>query len=122
MTANGDHRGDEPLAGASRSFEEHEHQLLEELYERIWRDIPPGATVGEACAEMERAVLRDDDARELLMRVQALARVNDGYLRSHFLRANAPPKATETRYRFALAGTPQAKEAIQPDETPRRGI
>jgi hypothetical protein len=113
MSADGDHRADEPLRVAGRAFEDHERELLEELMQRVWRDIPPGATVAEALAEIERAALTEDDARELLLRVQALATSNDGYLRSHFTQPEAPAETTETQYEFALRGTPQGKEAIE---------
>jgi hypothetical protein len=109
MSADGDHRADEPLTAAGRAFEDHERELLEELMQRVWRDIPPGATV----AEIERAALEEDEARELLERVQALAKSNDGYLRSHFTQPEAPAETTETQYEFSLRGTPQGKEAIE---------
>lgn len=113
MGAEGEHRGDEPLADARRSFEDHERELLDQLLERVGRDIPPGATVGEAMREIERAATEDKDARELLLRAQTLGRENDGYLRSHFTKGEVPADDLETQYEFALAGKPQAREALQ---------
>lgn len=113
MTAEGDHGADEPLVAAGQSFEDHERELLQELLERVWRGIPPGATVAEAVAEMERAALEEDDARELLLRVTELAQANDGYLRSNFMQPKAPADPTETKYVFAVRGTPQGEEAIE---------
>lgn len=112
MTSEGGYRADEPLAGAQRSFEDHERALLDELFERVWRDIPPGATVGEALREMERTVIEDEDVRELLLRVNVLGAANDGYLRSRFMETEAPIDDMETKYKLPLTGTPQAKEAV----------
>lgn len=109
MTSEGDHR-EEPLAGARRAFEDHERELLDEFFERLWRDIPPGATVGEAMREIERAALEDEGALELFLRVNTLGEANDGYLRSRITEFEAPVDDTEIQYRSPLAGKPQAKE------------
>lgn len=110
MTSEGDHRADEPLAGARRSFEEHERELLDEFFQRLWRDIPPGATVGEAMREMERAALEDEEVLELFLRVKTLEEANDGYLRSRVMEFEAPADDTEIQYQSPLAGKPQAKK------------
>ncbi|MGN6815423.1 MAG: hypothetical protein ACTHK3_04980 [Solirubrobacterales bacterium] len=113
MGSEDKHRGDELLAHARRSLEDHERELLDQLLERVWRDIPPGATVGEAGREIERAATEDEDARELLMRARTLGHENNGYLRAHFIQDGAPADNMEPQYQFALAGKPQAREALQ---------
>jgi hypothetical protein len=112
MASDGNRQDGDPLAEAARSFERHERALLDELFKRVWRDIPPGATIAQAVREIERAVIEDEDARELLMRVKALDDGNNGYVHSRFREHEVPIESVETRYRFALAGTPQADEAL----------
>ncbi len=88
----------DPLEEAGRAFEEHERELFNELIARAQRDIPEGATVSEAIAEMKRAIAEDDDARELLFRVTAIQMQNRGYIQTHFEEMTAKEVEPEPRY------------------------
>jgi hypothetical protein len=111
MTKDSDGESKDPLKGAFESFEEHEKDLFEEVMSRIQRDIPDGATVGEAIAEMRRAMLKDDDARDLLLRVAVLQSQNRGYIRNHFEELSAKQAADiGTKYTGAIRGRPLSGE------------
>lgn len=88
MTSEPDRSPEDPLKGAGEAFEEHEKDLVDKLMARIQRDIPPGATVGEAIAEMQRAMAEDDDAKELLFRIVAVQNQNSGYISTQFEEAS----------------------------------
>lgn len=98
------------LGNAARAFEEHERELFEELMTRIQRDIPEGATVEEAVAEMRRAILEDDDARELLLRSAVMQNQNHGYIRSHFEQLSAKLADPRSRVSPAMWGRPLSRE------------
>lgn len=109
---NGNQEPNDPLGNAGRAFEQHERELLETLMARAQRDIPPGATVAEAVAEMQRAVAEDDDAKELLMRVAVVQSQNGGYIRSHFERLGAEMVGPERAYTSANRGRPLTREEL----------
>jgi hypothetical protein len=103
---------DDRLEGAGQAFEQHERELFEELLARAQRDIPEGATVAEAMAEMRRAIAEDDDARELLLRVSIIQSQNRGYIRSYFEQLNAKLADPGTRLTAAMGGRNLSREEL----------
>jgi hypothetical protein len=103
---------DDALEGAGRAFEEHERGLLEELLGRVQRDISGGATVGEAMAEMRRAMVEDEDVRELLLRVVTIQNQNRGYIRTYFEQLNAKVADPGTKYTAAMGGRRLSEEEL----------
>lgn len=99
MSSSASEPPEDPLKGAELHFEEHERELLEKLMARAQRDIPEGATVAEAMAEMRRAITEDEDARELLFRVATIQSQNDGYISSYFASTHARAAALGVKYR-----------------------
>ncbi len=94
------------MRAAERAIEEHEEELLNELFAQMERGISEGATVAEAVAEMRKAVFEDPETRELAERVWTLMFFGDGeYLRSKLLPAPGfEPPDVETKY--TLRGGP----------------
>lgn len=93
-------------------FEEHEQKLFEELLARVQRDIPEGATVGEAMAEMRRAIAQDEDARDLLLRVSIIQEQNRGYIRSYFEQLAAKLADPGNKYAAAMSGRRLSQEEM----------
>jgi hypothetical protein len=112
LSSGAEKDSDGTLEGAGRAFEEHEQKLLEELMTRAQRDIPEGATVGEAMAEMRRAITEDDDARELLLRVTIIQSQSRGCIRSHFEQLNAKLADPEIKYTAAMGGQRLTQEQL----------
>jgi hypothetical protein len=112
MTAGSDREPDDPLKGASESFEEHERDLLEELTARVQRDIPKGATVGEAIAEMQRAMFEEEDVSELLLRTAVLQNLNRGYIRTYFEELSAKQADLGADFTAAIRGRPLSREEL----------
>lgn len=109
---SGPGKEDDPLDNAGQAFEQHEQELLEKLTARAQQGIPPGATVGEAIEEMQRAIVEDDDARELLERVAIIQSQNSGYIRSRFEQADAELADMHRQYTSAGPGGPLSREAL----------
>ena len=103
---------DESLEEASKAFEEHERKLFDELLVRMQRDISKGATVGEAMAEMRRAITEDDDARELLLRVAVIQNQSRGYIRSYFEQLTAKMADPGTKFTAAMSGRRFSQEEL----------
>lgn len=113
MAAGSNQEPEDVLKGASEAFEEHEKDLLDEVMARVQRDIPEGATVGEAVSEMRRAAFEDDDAMELLLRMAVLQHQNRGYIRNHFEELAARQAADiGTKYTAAIRGRPLSEEEL----------
>jgi hypothetical protein len=79
---------------------------------RLHRDIPEGATVGEAIEEMRRAMLEDDDARELALRMLVLKDHNHGFIRACSDELAAKQAEEEVGYTAAIDGRPPSKEEL----------
>jgi hypothetical protein len=103
---------DDPLEGAGEAFEEHERKLFDELMARMQRDIPKGATVSEAMAEMRRAITEDEDARELCLRVAIIQNQNRGYIRSYFEQLAAKLADPGTKYTAAMGDRRLSREEL----------
>jgi hypothetical protein len=112
LSSGADKDPDDTLDAAGRAFEEHERELFDELLTRVQRGIPEGATVGEAMAEMRRAISEDDDARELLLRVTIIQNQNRGYIRSYFERLNAKLADPGTKYTAEMGGRCLSQEEL----------
>lgn len=80
---------------------------------RVQRDIPPGATVAEAMAEMRRAVSEDEDAQELLFRVTTIQGQNSGYISSYFESLPDKLEGLEPKYRATAKGRAISKEELE---------
>jgi len=113
MTAGSNSEPADPLEGASEAFEEHEKDLLAKAMARLQRDIPEGATVGGAVREMRRAMLEDDDARELLLRVAVVQNQNRGHIRTYFEELSAKAADLDVEYTAAIRGRPMSEEELE---------
>lgn len=112
MTSKPDEDPNETLKGAAQDFEDHERQLFDELMARMQRNIPEGATVAEAIAEMRRAVTEDDEARELVLRVAIIQSQSHGYIRTYFEQLAAQLADPRSRVTAALSGRPLSREEL----------
>lgn len=110
MTAEPDREHGDPLRAAAEAFEEHERDLLDEVMARIQRDIPGDATVGEAIEEMQRAMLEDEDAQELLFRTALLQNRGSGYIRTRF-EGLAAAQSEDLHIQYTTA-RPMSEEAL----------
>jgi hypothetical protein len=112
LNSGAEEDSDDTLEEAGRAFEEHERKLFEELMTRVQQGIPDGATVGEAMAEMRRAITEDDDARELLLRVTIIQNQNRGYIRTYFEQLTAKLADPGTKYTAAMGGRRLSREEL----------
>lgn len=113
MAADSNREPEDALKGASEAFEEHEKNLLEEAMARVQRGISKGATVGEAIREMRRAMLEDDDARELLLRMAVLQNQSQGYIRTYFEELSAKQAAgIGSKYAAVARDRPLSEEEL----------
>jgi predicted RNase H-like HicB family nuclease len=79
----GEGRPDDAMRNAERAMEEHEAELFDTLKDLLDSRIPPGATVEEAMAAMERALKDDPEVRALATRLALTIDLSGGrYLQS----------------------------------------
>jgi len=90
-THNPDAGGD-PIHAVQQAMEEHESELLAELFTEMQQAIPEDATVFEAMIEMRRAMFEEPKTRELAMRVMTLTFTGEGRLREFLPEGMEPPE------------------------------
>lgn len=100
------------LEGAARDFADHERELFEEVMSRMQRDIPEGATVADAVAEMRRAMTEDEDVREMVLRVAIIQNQSHGYIRSYFEQLAAKTADPQSRVTAAISGRQLSQEEL----------
>ncbi|HSC20982.1 MAG TPA: hypothetical protein VLC07_04570 [Solirubrobacterales bacterium] len=100
------------MKAVSEAFEEHEKALFEETMARLHRDIPEDATVAEAIEEIRRAVMEDDDAKELALRMLVLKDHSHGFIHTHADELAAQRADEDPTYTAAIGGRPPSKEEL----------
>ncbi len=83
-------------------MEEHESDLLDRLLTEVQQGIPGGASVGEAMAEMRRALFEAPESRELATRVITLMFGGQGYLRRTLRPDGGEPAGANDVYRAVV--------------------